>query len=146
MKTLKQLVDIQDLYGIDDLTLIKYWFINNNREQDGLALITGLVAAQTKKIQDKYDYAVTWVPSLPDLRKEIANEVIADKMNDLQTLCALSADITKYTNFYEWAKENIPKTEVPKCFFRPTIEWLKEYGIEFISASNVENSEGKYDG
>ena len=132
MKKLKDLIDLQPLTGEDDLAIIKRWFIENNLEQEGLSLIPALAKAQTEKIQRKYDYALSWTPSLIDMHTQVKDNVIADKLNILQTLCTLSADLKNYKDIYEWAKEEIPKMEIPHIFFLPTVRWLQKYGIEFV--------------
>lgn len=132
MKSLKELVAMQQLTQQDDLQIIKQWFIENNREQDGLTLIPLLAKSQTDKVQRKYDYALSWTPNLIDMHTQVKDKALADKLNTLQTLCTLSADLTKYQEIYDWAKANIPTMEIPHIFFLPTVKWLQKYGIEFI--------------
>lgn len=132
MKTLKELITMQSLTGEDDLQIIRQWFIQNNREQDGLTLIPLLAKSQTDKIQRKYDYALSWIPNLVDMRTQLKDKALAENLNTLQTLCSLSADLKNYQAIYDWAKANIPTMEIPHIFFLPTIKWLQKYGIEFI--------------
>lgn len=133
MKTLEELIRIQKLTQEDDLTIIKRWFIENNREQDGLTLIPALAQAQTEKVQRKYDYALSWIPSLIDLQDCVKDKDAAKKLSKLQTLCALNYPMREDDGLLIWARENIhKKMEVPKLFFRPTIAYLMKYGVEFV--------------
>lgn len=51
-------------------------------------------------------------------------------LNKIITYCMLSMDLPG--DCLKWAKENIPKMNLPKLFFMPTIAYLKDkYGIEF---------------
>lgn len=132
MKTLKELIAMQSFTRQDDLEIIKQWFIENNREREGLTLIPLLAKSQTDKVQRKYDYALSWTPNLIDMRTQFKDKALAEKLNTIQTLCSLSADLKNYQAIYDWAKANIPTMEIPPVFFLPTVKWLQKYGIEFI--------------
>ena len=133
MKTLKDLVSLQPLTGEDDMTIIKRWFVENNLEQEGLSLIPALAQAQTAKIQRKYDFALTWVPTTVDLTECIKEKEAAKKLNKLQTLAALNYPLQENDELLVWARENIHnKMKPPYIFFRPTIVYLMKYGVEFV--------------
>ena len=135
MKTLRELICLQDMsFGkMSDLEIIYEWFIRNNKEQEGLDLIPRLAKSQANKIQNKYDYAKSWIPMLPDLYYIIKNKEIASNLNRLQQCCCLDYPLDKDKKELQWAKESIHnKMKVPTMFFRPTIDYLKKYGIEFL--------------
>lgn len=135
IKTLKELICLQDMsFGaMSDLDIIYEWFVRNNKEQEGLDLIPRLAKSQTEKIQNKYAYAKSWIPMLPDLYYIIKNKEIASHLNRLQQCRCLDYPLDKDKKELQWAKENIHnKMKVPTMFFRPTIDYLKKYGIEFL--------------
>lgn len=86
LKTLKELISLQDMsFGkMSDLEIIYMWFVRNNKEQEALDLIPRLAKSQTEKVKNKYDYAKSWIPMLPDLNKIIKNKEIAEHLNRLQ--------------------------------------------------------------
>lgn len=133
MITLKELVMEQLVTKDEDITLIKRWFLENNREQDGLTLIPNLAKSQADKIQRKYDYALSWTPNLQDLRKTIKDKTTADMLNQLQLYATLDYPMQDDNKFLIWARENIHnKMEIPKVFFMPTVVYLLKYGVEFV--------------
>ncbi len=135
IKTLKELIFLQDLsFGKrSDLDIIYEWFIRNNKEQEGLDLIPRLAKSQAEKIKNKYDYAKSWIPMLPDLNRIIKDKQVAEHLNRLQQYCALDYPLENNEKELQWAKESIHnKMKVPTMFFRPTIDYLKKYGIEFL--------------
>lgn len=135
IKTLKELIFLQDMsFGkMSDLDIIYEWFIRNNKEQEGLDLIPRLAKSQTEKIQEKYDYVRSWLPMLVDLTECMKNKETARKLNRLIQCSLVDYDLTSDEKLFVWAKENIHnKMKVPTMFFRPTIDYLKKYGIEFL--------------
>lgn len=135
MKTLGELISLQDMsFGkMSDLDIIYEWFIRNNKEQEGLELIPRLAKSQAQKIQNKYDYAKSWIPMLIDLNKIIKDKKVAEHLNRLQQYCCLDYPLENDEKELQWAKENIHNImKVPNMFFRPTIEYLNKYGIEFL--------------
>lgn len=131
MKSLKELLEENKLFHYEDIQIIKKWFVENNFEDLGLQIIPELAANKSKKIQKQLDYARTWIPAKIDMNTvDGINEDTAEHLNDIITYCILSMDLPKF--YLEWAKENIPKMNLPKFFFMPTIYYLKDrYGIEF---------------
>ena len=139
MKTLKQLIDTQCLTGQTDMEIIYEWFVTNNKEADGIAMISQLAQAQTKKLEERLNYARSWIPSVP---APSAKDSEAKKiLQQIIQLGILDCDLTNYSALYEWAKENIPKMETPLVFFMPTLGYLQKYGIEFkMSAEEREEN------
>lgn len=133
MKSLKELVKWQELNNQSDIDIIKTWFIENNMESEGLKLITDLAQNQLNKVQNVLYQAQTWIPYLPDLEK--SNKGLThDQAHNIQaiiTMYLLGMDLNE-SNYYDWAKEEIPKIKLPRIIFVPCKEWLeKEYGIKF---------------
>lgn len=134
MKTLKELVDCQKLTRQDDISIIKNWFIENNMESEGLSIVTELAKSQASKLQNTLNRARSWLPYLPDIEK--ANkELTPEQARNIQsiiTIHLLGMDL-KDSNYYDWAKEEIPKIKLPKVIFVPCVEWLEEkYEIKFM--------------
>lgn len=138
MITLKELVAWQELTNQDDIGIIKTWFIENNAESIGLTIIPELAKNQVDKVQNILDYSRSWLPYLPDLEK--SNKGLThDQAHNIQaiiTMYVLGMDL-KESNYYDWAKNEIPKIPLPKIIFVPCKEWLeKEYGIKFKEQQN----------
>lgn len=129
MKTLKELIIYQELTGEDDLHIIYEWFVQNNRESDGIAIIAQLAESRTKKLKERLAYAQTWLPSIPDVSSD--DDVTKKYLHRIIRLGILDCDLTNHYYVYQWAKENIPKMKIPQVFFMPTLRYLQKYGIEF---------------
>lgn len=126
---LRQLLDrYEGIYS--DKQIILQWFTQNNKEDEGLEMITALSQARVNKVEKELDYIKTWLPtkvSMKDICKDMRVGTYLDKIITCQ-ICnfELSDDLL------EWAKENIPQMSMPKLFFMDTAKWLKDkYGIEF---------------
>lgn len=133
--TLKELL-VQYGYTTDpvkEAEIIEKWFVENDFEDVGLAMITRLSAKKIKKLQDKLSFAQSWIPNKIDMNvnKEFANnKATADMLNKIITYCMLSMPLPD--EILDWAKENIPNINVPKFFFMPAAKYLREkYNIEF---------------
>lgn len=132
MKTLKELLVYQDYNSnIQDIEIIKMWFIDNNQEQQGIELITALAKSQTEKLQKQLDFARSWGLSLVDMKDCVKDKEVAKNLNLLMRCCTLSYPLESVSWLYEWAKQNIPKMKIPKLFFMPTVAYLQQYGINF---------------
>lgn len=133
MPTLKEYIDEQRFTGEDDITIIRRWFCENNREQDGLELIAELSKSKSDKLQQSLNYARMWLPSLPNVyesNKGIDKET-ANKIQQITTLHLLGYDELPEP-LLTWAKETIPNMKIPNIIFVPMTEWLKDnYNIEF---------------
>lgn len=133
MKTLKELVEWQKFTNQDDLEIIKTWFIENNMESEGLALIPDLAQSQSSKLQKVLDNARCWLPVLPNIEKsnkDLTHEQ-AEKLQTIITIHLLGMDL-KGSGLYNWAEKEIPKMKCPTIIFVPCVKWLKgKYGIRF---------------
>lgn len=131
--TLKDLVDEQKYTDESDISIIKKWFIANNKEAEGINLIAELASSQTSKLEYILQYARMWIPTVPDIyesNKQKVSKDVADKLNKIVQYHLL--DIPLSNKLLEWARDTIPTLKTPTIIFRPAIEWLKsEYGIEF---------------
>lgn len=129
MTTLKQMVN-ENPFHEDDIQIIQRYLTENNLEQLGLEIISELAASQLNKVQQAYDYARTWIPNMIDM-KEVCPKEIGDKFNKIFQYCLLGLDLKNAKPLYEWAKSEIPTMKMPKVFFMPALEYLKNYDIEF---------------
>lgn len=131
MKSLKELLEENKLFHYEDIDIIKKWFTENNLEEVGLQMISELAASKSEKIQKQLDYARTWIPVKIDMKNvEGIDADTAVCLNKIITCCMLTIDLLEV--FLEWAKENIPKMNLPKLFFMPAVGYLKDkYEIEF---------------
>lgn len=131
MKSLKELLEENKLFHYEDIDIIKKWFTENNLKEVGLQMISELAASKSEKIQKQLDYARTWIPVKIDMKNvEGIDADTAVCLNKIITCYMLSMDLPEV--YLEWAKENIPKMNLPKLFFMPAVGYLKDkYGIEF---------------
>lgn len=143
MTSLKQLIEENKLFHYEDIEIIKKWFVENNFEDLGLRMIPELAAIKAGKIQKQLDYARSWIPVKIDVRNEDGiDSDTAQKLNKIVTYCMLSMDLPE--TLLNWAKENVPKINLPKFFFMPTIDYLRcKYGIEFKDGSNGQGSKNE---
>lgn len=141
MKTLREFVEWQRLTDLEDINIIKLWFIENNRESEGLEIIAELAESKVNKLQDVLDGARAWLPILPDLEKSnqgLLTKEQADMLQKIITTFLLGMDL-KESGLYSWAEKEIPKMKCPTIIFVPCVKWLKEkYGIRF-KGDNDEN-------
>lgn len=135
MKTLRELVEWQKLTDLEDITIIKLWFTENNMESEGLEIIAELAESKVNKLQDVLDGARAWLPILPDLEKSnqgLLTHEQADMLQKIITVFLLGMDL-KESGLYGWAEKEIPKMKCPTIIFVPCVKWLKgKYGIRFI--------------
>lgn len=131
MTSLKQLIEENKLFHYEDIEIIKKWFVENNFEDLGLRMIPELAAIKAGKIQKQLDYARTWIPVKINMKNvEGIDADTAICLNKIITYCMLSMDLPEA--YLEWARENIPKMNLPKLFFMPAVGYLTDkYGIEF---------------
>ena len=57
-----------------DKQIIFQWFIQNNKENEGLEMITALSQARVNKVEKELDYIKTWLPtkvSMKDICKDM---------------------------------------------------------------------------
>lgn len=134
MKTLRELVEWQRLTDLEDINIIKLWFIENNMESEGLEIIAELAERKVNKLQDVLDGARAWLPILPDLEKSnqgLLTKEQADMLQKIITIFLLGMGL-KESGLYSWAEKEIPKMKCPTIIFVPCVEWLKgKYGIQF---------------
>lgn len=130
MISLKELIDLNP--DKDELALIKGWFILNNREADGIHMISELSESQLTKVQDVLRNAQAWIPILPDFRKVDSNlsDETAEKLTKICHRYLLGLKLN--AELEEWASTHIPNMKTPSIIFRPAFEWLRDtYNIEF---------------
>lgn len=134
MKSLRELVNMQTLTGEADFEIIYDWFIENDKELEGITLMEKLATNKANRLANEIDrikgnmsmYAGTDI-----LFKEYKPE-IASKLNHIIILYILGLDIEQYyPQHIEWLKETIPTLECPTVFWRDFYEWLKSKGIYF---------------
>lgn len=135
MIKLRELLDkYEGVYS--DKELIVEYFTQNNMEYEGMNLLITLATNKASKVQKELNYIKTWLPtkiSMKDICKDMRVGACLDKIITCQ-ICNFELP----DNLLEWAKETIPKMELPKLMFNDTIEWLNEkYGIRFKNDKNI---------
>ena len=131
MVTLAQLVEDQKWNGMSDTQVIIAFFDKNDVEEEGIQLITELSKIKVEKLKRKERMVKEWTSYLPSkyLYEKYSLD-IADKLHTLE-LDYLSNGGELSKSRLEWARENIPNIELPKCYFNPLIEWLDDKGVRF---------------
>lgn len=138
MITLEQLVKEQKWNGMSDIQVIKTFFDMNNMEEEGIDLITELSKTKVDKLKRKERMVKEWTSYLPSkYLYENYDLDIADKLHTLE-LDYLSNGGELSKGRLEWARENLPNIELPKCYFNPLIEWLDDKGIRFKDEKPIE--------
>ena len=138
MVTLEQLVKEQKWNGMSDIQVIKAFFDMNNMEEEGMDLITELSKIKVEKLKHKERMVKEWTSYLPSkYLYENYDLDIADRLHALE-LDYLSNGGELSKSRLEWAKENLPNIELPKCYFNPLIEWLDNKGIRFKDEKPIE--------
>lgn len=138
MVTLAQLVEDQKWNGMSDTQVIIAFFDKNDVEEEGIQLITELSKIKVEKLKRKERMVKEWTSCLPSkYLYENYSLDIADKLHTLE-LDYLSNGGELSKSRLEWAKENLPNIELPKCYFNPLIEWLDNKGIRFKDEKSIE--------
>ena len=138
METLEELVKEQKWNEMSDIQVIKTFFDKNNMEEEGMDLITELSKIKIEKLKRKERMVKEWTSYLPSkYLYENYSLDIADKLHALE-LDYLSNGGELSKKRLEWAKENLPNIELPKCYFNPLIEWLDDKGIRFKDEKPIE--------
>lgn len=138
MVTLAQLVEDQKWNGMSDTQVIIAFFDKNDVEEEGIQLITELSKIKVEKLKRKERMVKEWTSYLPSkYLYENYSLDIADKLHTLE-LDYLSNGGELSKSRLEWAKENLPNIELPKCYFNPLIEWLDNKGIRFKDEKPIE--------
>lgn len=139
MVTLEKLVKEQKWNGMSDIQVIKTFFDMNNMEEEGMDLITELSKTKVEKLKRRERMVKEWTSYLPSkYLYENYDLDIADKLHTLE-LDYLSNGGELSKSRLEWAKENLPNIEIPKCYFNSLIEWLDDKGIRFKDEKPIEN-------
>lgn len=129
MSKLRQLV-LEDAVGLSDFELIKKYFVDNGLELEGIELLSDLAAAKAEKVQRQLDYARTWIPNLVDIRDYVPDRDIERRLNWIAQYTVLGLDLPDY--LIEWARVTVPTMKVPKFYFMPAVQMLKDkYDVSF---------------
>lgn len=132
---MKSLKDCVELYSpmLSDIEIIKEYIMCNDLELEMLDMVAVLAKSKAHKVQAQLDYARTWIPyiMIPTKRGgEVYDKKTELRLTKIIQYHILGLDLPDW--LLKWAKEEIPKMEVPFTFFVPVIEWLEsKYNIKF---------------
>ena len=134
MKTLKELVQYQDITGISDIEVIIMYFKENDIEEQGMILSYELAKDKIDKMKKYQHFVREW--NVSPFSKELYKKYDLDTADNLLSLkLDFIANNQKLSDtWFKWAKENIPNIEnpIPQIpYFIPLIEWLEKQGIKF---------------
>lgn len=134
MIKLRDLVNDFLYSDISDMEIIKHYIIENNLEEEAIAMMADLSKAKMEKLRNKNAIAEEWVCMLPSdyLYKHYPLE-IADKLHRIELDYLIHGKELTGGNI-KWARENLPNIKEPECYFRPVINYLEEKGIYFKKA------------
>lgn len=130
MKSLQELLD-QCSSFMTDMQVIQEYFVQNNLEDEAVAMIPLLLEKRKRKAEQAIDYARTWAPLVVDVSSFVKDKKVAELLNKVQLYAALSYPLDKEPALLEEAKTVVPNTDLPKMFFRPAVGYLAQYGIYF---------------
>lgn len=134
MKSLKELVEFQNISNKSDMEIITDWFVLNEKESEGINLMNVLAKAKADRLENelgKVKGNLCMYGGADILYKHFGNK-IGGKLNHIIILFIIGYDIEKeYPQLFEWLKETIPTLKCPKIFWRDFYEWLKNKGIYF---------------
>lgn len=134
MKSLKELVSIQDMMGMSDIEVIYNWFVENEKELDGITLMEKLSRIKAEKLSNELGRIkgnLSMYSGTSTLYKAFGNK-IGSRLNHIIILYILGFDIKKdYPQYFEWLKETIPTLKCPAVFWRDFDDWLGSEGIYF---------------
>lgn len=136
MTTLKELISTQKYTGLSDIEIIKAWFIDNDKESEGINLMAELSKSKFDKVYLQLKNAQTWIPIVPDVyesnksTKYKVSEEEGKYLNKITQRFLLGLDLND--DLLNWAKINIPNMNTPTVIFAPMVKWLKDkYKIKF---------------
>lgn len=131
MRTLKELVENQQLNGMSDIQVIRTFFEWNDMEEEGMELIYELSQAKVKKLKSDRDITRLWVSYLPsEYLYETYDLETASNLHILELDYLTHAQELSESRL-KWARENVPNIKMPRVYFQPLVKWLKDQGIEF---------------
>jgi hypothetical protein len=138
MITLEQLVKEQKYTEMNDIAVIKTFFIMNNMEEEGMNLIHELTKSKVEKLKREQDIVKTWVSALPSKYLYQKYDLdTADRLHNLE-LNYISNGCELSVSYLKWAKENIPNIKMPQVYFKPLIEYLDSKDIRFKGEKSLE--------
>lgn len=136
MTTLTELVSAQKYTNLSDIDIIKIWFVDNDKESEGINLMAELSKSKFDKVDRQLKNAQTWIPMVPDVyesNKSMKNKVSKEEgkyLNKITQSFLLGLDLND--DLLNWAKNNISNINTPTVIFVPMVKWLKDkYKIEF---------------
>lgn len=136
MISLEELISNQKYTGLSDIDIIKAWFIDNDKESEGINLMAELSKSQFDKIYLQLKNAQTWIPIVPDVyesnksTKYKVSEEEGKYLNKITQRFLLGLELND--DLLNWAKNNIPNMNTPTVIFAPMVKWLKDkYKIKF---------------
>lgn len=136
MISLEELISTQKYTGLSDIDIIKTWFIDNDKESEGINLMAELSKSQFDKVYLQLKNAQTWIPIVPDVyesnksTKYKVSEEEGKYLNKITQRFLLGLELDD--DLLNWAKNNIPNINTPSVIFVPMVKWLKgKYKIEF---------------
>ena len=137
MKSLRELVNMQTLTGESDFEIIYDWFIENDKELEGITLMEKLARGKAEKLGNELGRIkghLSMYNGTYNLYEEFGPE-IGGKLDHIIVLHILGFDIEKdYPQYWEWLKETIPTLKCPLIFWRDFNDWLGSKGIYFKGA------------
>lgn len=139
MVTLKQLMEERKFTGLDDIGIIRTFFVLNDMEEEGMDLIHELTQSKVAKLKRRQRQVEEWTSHLPSrYLYEHYDLDIADRLHNLE-LDYLSHGCELSSSRLQWAKENIPNIEMPLLYFQPLVEYLDSKDIRFKGQEPIEN-------
>lgn len=135
MKTLRELVQMQQFTQESDEEIIVKWFLENEKTVEGIDIISKLAKSKIKNDENKYGKLIgelSIYSGASILVKQFGKE-IGFKLDDIIRLFILGYNIKEqYPAYYTWLQETIPTLKSPDVFWGEFYDWLHDNGIYFM--------------
>lgn len=135
MKTLRELVQMQQFTQESDEEIIVKWFLENEKTVEGIDIISKLTKKKIENDEHKYGVLIGNLAMYNGTSNLIRGygEEIGLKLDSIIRLYILGYDIKEqYPAHYTWLRDTIPTLKEPKIFWREFYDWLHDNGIYFM--------------
>lgn len=130
MKELKDYIELQKFTGMSDMEIIASYFVDNDMEEEAMALTYNLAKTKIEKMNHRHNRIQNWAYYIPsEYLYEHYSIEIATRLHRIELDYIVNGEVTQ--GRLEWAKENIPNIKKPAVYFMPCMDWLEERGIKF---------------
>ena len=138
MKSLKEIMELGNFLGIDDMSIIKEYLTQPEVIGQAPQLIMDVMQTKIDEYAKLRQMQLTWgIQSFGfyyyDFPRDIASKFVS------LTLSHVAKALTDRD--YEWARENLPKLKLKNAFYRPLLQDLNMHGAWFKNQDKMKEIE-----